>query len=143
MANDRFLETQRVQKVEMDKIKKLLTTEQLQLLGEDPKDKKDTVELLTPPSPSSAKRFLNGKMNKGTNKKENIKARKSGLSEPRRSLASLVQRSPKSNSLPSTPSSILDVSTLLYLKLPPFAKHFSMFVSASYTFNCRYFHTRL
>ena len=111
MANDRFLETQVVQKREMDKIKKLLTIEQLQLLGEEPKDKKDPVELLAPPSPSTAKRFLNRKTNKqGANKKDNLKARKSSSSDIKRSLASLVQRGQKSSSLPSTPSPILDVS---------------------------------
>ena len=111
MANDRFLETQRVQAIEMAKIRKLLTIEQLQALGEDSNDKKQPVELLTPPSPATAKRFLNRKANKqGGNKKENVKARKS--SEPKRSLMSIA-RSPKSNSLPSTPS-LLDVSIWLY-----------------------------
>ena len=113
MANDRFLETQRVQKLEMDKIKKLLTSEQLHLLGDDPKEKKDTVKLLTPPSPVAAKRFLNRKTSKqNTNKKDNSKARNSSSSESKRPLASLIQRSSKSSSLPSTPSSILDVSIL-------------------------------
>ena len=105
MANDRFLETQRVQTLEMDRIKKILTIEQLQTLGQEPQEKKDHVALLTPPSPSTAKRFLNK-----LNKKENVKPRKS--SEPKRSLASLVQRNPKSNSLPSSPS-LLDVSILI------------------------------
>ena len=105
MANDRFLETQRVQKIEMDKIRKLLTIEQLKILGEDPNDSKEPVELLTPPSPATARRFLS---RKGGNKKENVKARKSA--ESKRSLSSLV-RSAKSNSLPPTPS-LLDVSMI-------------------------------
>ena len=112
MANDRFLETQRVQELKMEKIKKLLTSEQLTILGEEPRDKKETVELLTPPSPGAAKRFLNRKMNKqSASKKENHRAKRINwsTSDQIRSLASLV-RGPKSTSLPSTPSSILDVS---------------------------------
>lgn len=107
MANDRFLETQRVQKVEMDKIRKLLTEEQLQLLGDKfSDDKKENIKLLPAPSPATTRRLFNRKTKLGTNK-----VRKSASSDGRRSLVSLVQRSsPKSQSLPSTPSLILDVS---------------------------------
>ena len=117
MANDRFLETQRVQKLELDKIKNLLTIEQLKLIGEDPGEKNETVKLLIPPSPLTGKRFMNRKLNKrGTNKKDNVRTNTSSLSEPKRSLASLV-RGPKSSSLPSSPSSILDVSIFYYLPI--------------------------
>ncbi|XP_028396421.1 rab GTPase-binding effector protein 1-like [Dendronephthya gigantea] len=108
MANDRFLETQRVQKLELDKIKNLLTIEQLKLIGEDPQEKNVSVKLLTPPSPATNKRFLSRKLNKqGANKKDNVRTKTPSSSESKRSLASLV-RGPKASSLPSTPSSILD-----------------------------------
>ena len=111
MANDRFLETQRMQRIELDKIKKILTSEQLQILEEELKTSSESVELLTPPSPAARKKFLNRNMQKQPlNKKEKIKTRKVNSADAKRTLSSLV-RGPRQLSPRPSPS-ILDVSVL-------------------------------
>lgn len=109
MANDRFLETQRMQKTENDKIKKLLTLEQHKQLEEELKTSPESVELLTPPSPATKKRFLSRKVQKQpVNRKEAVKTRKVNASEAKKTLSSLARGSKTNSSTP--PSSILDVS---------------------------------
>ncbi|XP_046841438.1 rab GTPase-binding effector protein 1-like isoform X2 [Xenia sp. Carnegie-2017] len=109
MANDRFLETQRVQRLKMDKMINLLSSEHRQLFEEEVSQSKETVELLKPPSPATSRKFINRKTNKqfvGSRKQELSRVNKSSTSEHKRSLASFVAR--KSNSSSSIGPSILD-----------------------------------
>lgn len=113
MANDRFLETQRVQTLKMDKMINLLSSEHRQLFEEEVSKSKESVELLKPPSPATSRKFINRKTNKqfvGNRKQELSRVNKSSTSEHKLSLASFVTR--KSNSSSSIGPSILDVSIL-------------------------------